>query len=219
MYSRAAKQRQALMQANEVLVPLLGASRRALRLAGASVGKLYRIHVEITGDKRVHIVVIDLPASHPLVVTVYSSAQESRPTSPQQLIKRIRRAAREAGRLRGKLYEQADIIYVYLSPKGLTSGASRLARTYRIIVARKPAEARRRLAKYLSQRYRKLLTTVASRRIWGELPLLAYTLATIAHNLQDNKTTIQNVNIDAAVKGAYTGHELLSLLDSNTHLT
>jgi hypothetical protein len=215
MYSRPVKRQQALTQANEVIVPLLGASRRALRLAASSIGRLYRVRVEASGDKRVHVIIIDLPASHPLILALYSSAQESRPTSPQQLLRRIGRLAREVAKLRGKLYEQADIVYVYLSPRGFTSGALRLAKRQKVIAAQKPVEARRRIAKYLAQRYRKLLTTVATRKIWGELPLLAYTLAYLAHALQGS-TTPTHLDLYAAIRGEYTGGELLTALEQHT---
>jgi hypothetical protein len=213
MYNRAEKKKQALMQANELIVPLLGISRRVLRLAGDSIGKTYHIHVEVTNDKRVHIIVIDLPASHPLIVAVYSSAQNSRPTSPQQLLKRIKRLSKEVLKLKGKIYEQADIVYIYLSSGGLTRGSIRIAKTYRIIAARKPEEARKRMAKYLAQRYRKLLTTLATRRVWGELPLLAYTLSIMSHSLRGFNTPT-TIDLTPLVRGEYTGKELLEILEN-----
>jgi hypothetical protein len=218
-YDRAEAKQRALAQANGLLLPLIAGGRRlaVLRLA-LSLGHTNRlVHVHSTRDMRVHIVVVDLPASHPLVVAVYSSTQESRPTSPQQFAKRLARLRREVGKLRHRLFEQADILYVYLSPKGLTRGSTLRALREGVIFSSSPLEARKRLAGYLAKRYRRLITKIASTKVWGELPLLAYALNLLSRTLRNpHPTTSETHNIigvlENAVKGLYTGEELAKLL-------
>ncbi len=219
-YDRRSKKEEALLQANNILVPLLGIGRRLYRVLESETGRRYGIYVHNTTDKRLHIVVLDLPASHPLVIAVYSSAQTSRPTSPKQLATRLGRLRREVGKLRGKLFSNADIVYVYVSRRNITRGAYRQALRSGVIVAVNPSDARRRIAKYLAKRYHKLLSKLAGKRIWGELPLLAYTLAILSKSLLGGKPeeTLTLLNPAMLVKGSFTGDELLNLLQAGTSL-
>ncbi|KSW11958.1 hypothetical protein CF15_03975 [Pyrodictium occultum] len=174
----------ALAEANEVLLPLLGGARalvRVLEAAGRSPARPVSLHS--SGDKRLHALILELPGSSPLVVAVYSSTQESRPTSPQQLAKRMKRLAGFVARLRGRYFNAADVAYIYISPRGLTRGARRLAIGLKTFFAQSGREARQKLAKFLATRYYKLLASLRGKRVWGPVPLLLYALSILAQRL------------------------------------
>jgi hypothetical protein len=215
-YSRAEAKQRALAQANEVLYPLIAGGKRLSRIVEATATTRRKfVYVYSSGDLRIHILVLDLPASHPLVVAIYSSAQTSRPTSPSQLAKRVARLRREVNKLRHKVFESADIVYVYLSPRRLTRGSVYRALREGVLFSSSPTEVRRKLAKYLATRYRKLVERVAGSRIWGELPLLMYALNMLARRLtssiEDDVAHILST-LHNAIKGLYTGAQLARIL-------
>ena len=178
------RQLAALETANRLLLPVLRATRRIAVVTRSSIDPLFTpVRVYSSGDKRIHVAVVNLPGSHPLIVAVYASTQRSRPTSPQQLAKRLSRLARFVRRLSGKEYTQADIVYIYMAPRGLTRGSIRLAARSKVVYASEPSEAKRKLAKYLAKRYRRLLASIVGKRVWGSVPLLAYALSLLAREL------------------------------------
>ncbi len=174
MTPRAGGRGEALREANTVILPLLAAARRIARLLGAP--KAARLAT--TWDKRIHILVIDVPASRPIVVALYSSTQSSRPVSPSQARRRIERLRRAVSKLRGKLFNTADIYYLYISKVRFTRAAYREAKRGGVYVALTPLKARARLYRIFSERLRKLRASVPN--AWGKLRLLIDALAILS---------------------------------------
>jgi len=173
----------ALSEANKVLFPILGGARRLLQVA-----ELARLHIAgakvySTTDKRIHIVFLDIFSHNPLIIALYVSTQESRATSPSQLLRRAKRLTKEVEKLRGREFISADVLYLYITRRRITRGAYREARARGILVALNSKEARRRIARYLLARLSKLLQKITSKRIWGRLALFAYALSILAKKL------------------------------------
>ena len=187
-YDRLARSREALEEANRLLLPL---QRAAARLAPRIAAAQQRQPVSIvktreTGDRRVRLMVIDLPASKPLLLAVYVSTQRSRPASPAQVSKRIERIVKEVNKIRGKLFNTADIVYIYLSKTRLTRSAYRIARQMGVLVALSASAAASLLRRYLRRRLERLLEKTRG-RIWGALKLLAETLKELANSLGEGE--------------------------------
>ncbi len=198
----------ALSEANRVLFPLLGGARRLLQVA-----ELARLHITgtkvySTTDKRVHIVLLDIFSHNPLIIALYISTQESRATSPSQLLRRTKRLAREVEKLRRDEFVSADTLYLYITRKRITRGAYREARARGILVALSSKEARRRIARYLLARLNKLLQKITSKRIWGRLALFAYALSILAKKLG---AEINEPSIITIVKAYELGIDVQSL--------
>ncbi len=198
----------ALSEANRVLFPLLGGARRLLQVA-----ELARLHITgtkvySTTDKRVHIVLLDIFSHNPLIIALYISTQESRATSPSQLLRRAKRLAREVEKLRRDEFVSADTLYLYITRKRITRGAYREARARGILVALSSKEARRRIARYLLARLNKLLQKITSKRIWGRLALFAYALSILAKKLG---AEINEPSIITIVKAYELGIDVQSL--------
>ena len=175
----------ALSEANKILLPLIGGARsiaKVVEAAGASQ-RTRPVSVHSSRDMRLHAIVVEIPGSNPLVVAVYASTQESRPTSPLQFSNRVKRLQRFISKLRGKYFNTADIAYIYISPSGLTRGARLLALKYKVFFALNGNEARQKLAKFLASRYRKLIASLQGKHIWGVVPLLLYSLSLLARKL------------------------------------
>ncbi len=170
----------ALREANNVIIPLLSVARRYSQLLFKLANEFLHIQVLQTGDKRVSIVLTELPASRPLVVAVYSSVQESRPVSPSQLHRRIVRLRKFVDKLRGRYFVSADIVYIYMTRIRLTVNAYRMARRAGVYVAFGSHHAKRILSRYFMKRVKGLLKKLQGRRIWGKLALLLYMLHELA---------------------------------------
>lgn len=166
----------ALRAANNVIIPLLSIARRYSQLLFKLANETLHLRVLQTGDKRVNIVLVEPPASRPLVVAVYSSVQESRPVSPSQLRRRLVRLRKLVDKLRGKHFVSADIIYIYMTRARLTINAYRMARQAGIYVALSSQHAKRILSRYFLKRVKGLLKKLQGQRIWGRLALLLYML-------------------------------------------
>ncbi len=179
-YPRAPRAEEALRLANQVILPLLRGARGYVRVYEAYTRMPRRVtSLASSGDKRIHILVVDVPFSRPLVVAVYASTQRSRPVSPSQLRRRLARLARLVAKLRDTIGSQADVIPVYLSATRLTRGAYREALRSRVYIALSPAKARHYLASYLKRRLRALLSkTRGAPR--GRTAVLAYALNSLA---------------------------------------
>ncbi len=166
----------ALREANNVIIPLLSIARRYSQLLFKLANETLHLRVLQTGDKRVNIVLVEPPASRPLVVAVYSSVQESRPVSPSQLHRRLVRLRKLVNKLRGRYFASADIIYIYMTRVRLTINAYRMARRAGVYVALGSQHAKRILSRYFMKRVKGLLKKLQGRRIWGKLALLLYML-------------------------------------------
>ncbi|ABM80732.1 hypothetical protein [Hyperthermus butylicus] len=214
------RQLAALETANKLLLPVLRATRRIAAVARSSIDPSFTpIRVYSSGDRRIHVAVVNLPGSHPLVVAIYASTQRSRPTSPQQLARRLARLARFVGRLSGNEYAQADIVYVYMAPRGLTRGSIRLAVKSKIVYASEPSEARRKLAKYLAKRYRRLLASIMGKRVWGSVPLLAYALSLLARELGEPLHTPDPHQVLYWVENGVKGERVSTTYPTTSELT
>ncbi|ALL01663.1 hypothetical protein Pyrde_1620 [Pyrodictium delaneyi] len=205
----------ALAEANKILLPLLGGARHIAKVVEASGAAhvVKPVSVHSSSDMRLHIVVIDIPGSSPLVVAIYVSTQESRPTSPSQFSTRIKRLQHFLDKLRGKYFNTADVAYLYISPLGLTRGAKRLAIKSRIFYAANGNEAKQKLANFLATRYKKLLAKLTGKRIWGTVPLLLYALSLLARRLG---AVVQSISPIHAIEWAQKGTRLTNEIISNT---
>lgn len=169
---------------NSVILPLLraaGRQRKLQRILGKEAANPTAIYQ--TNDYTVTVLVYTLPAGNPLVVAIYASTQVSRPLSPQQLAQRLKRLKTILSKLRGRLFNQADIVFLLHAPAGLTRGAIRIAVENGVSVSKTPLDAARSLARFLATRYRRLSQKLYGRRIWGPIPLLLYMLAYLASQL------------------------------------
>lgn len=166
---------EALGMANGLALPLLRAARRFDPAA--------RILVHHTSDRRIHLVLVEMPAGHPLLVALYSSTQRSRPASPAQVERRLRRLETEVKKLRGRIYSQADVVMLYISAARLTRRAYRLARSLGVYVALSVEQARLLLARHL---YRRVHGLRRARKLFGPLLRLAELLAYLARQLADD---------------------------------
>jgi len=170
----------ALRAANGLILPLLRAAKRLAPLYESYTRSPLRPStLYVSGDKRIHILTVTAPHGV-MVFAVYSSAQQSRPVSPAQLIRRLARLAKKTRQLLGRI--QADIVYIYLTPSRLTRTAYRIARSQGVFVALGPDAARLIVSRFLRERVRKLLSRTG-RKIWGKVALLAATLHIIASSL------------------------------------
>ncbi|ABM80348.1 hypothetical protein [Hyperthermus butylicus] len=194
-----------LQAANKVLLPLLSGVKRFSRLWRAYNPLLAGVsRVDQTRDYTVTILTVHLPASNPLVVALYTSAQESRPITPSQLGQRIARLRAQLAKLRGRVFNAADIVYAILAPRGFTSGAIKLARRLGVNTARKPEEVIQILAKYLTTRLNRLYLRLKGKLIWGELPLLIYALQELAAALGTKHRVIEPAQaLQLAEKGGF----------------
>lgn len=179
-YPRAPRAEEALRLANQVILPLLRGARGFVKLYEAYTRIPRRVtSLTSSGDKRIHVLAIEVPFSKPLVVAIYASTQRSRPVSPSQLRRRLQRLSRLVAKLRGTIGEQADVVPVYLSATRLTRGAYREALRARIYVALSPTKARQYIASYLNRRLRALLAKLKGRPK-GRVAVLAYALNSLA---------------------------------------
>jgi hypothetical protein len=197
------RSRARLQAANTVILPLLRAAARQRKLArilGSQPGKIASLYQ--SRDYTLNILVYTLPAGPQLVVALYASTQESRPLSPRQLAARLRRLASAVAKLRGKLFNQADIVYALYAPAGLTRGALHTATRQGITIATRPEKLAHSLARYLKTRYNRLIAKLRGRRVWGPVPLLAYMLAELAAQLgaEVEKPPLDRV-VEAALRG------------------
>ncbi len=173
MNPRSRGTEEALLAANQVILPLLRAAKRLTKVYEAYTRRPLRVAtLYSSGDKRVHVVVVNTPLDRALVVSIYSSVQSTRPASPQQVKRRLARLARITARVLSGA--PADIIYVYVSKARLTKAAYRAARSLGAFVALAGDKARSLVAHFLSLRLRGLLKKTAG-RVWGPLALLALT--------------------------------------------
>jgi len=173
----------ALENANQLILPLLRAAKQLARTYEAYTRiALKPYHVYTSGDRRIHVFTLSMPQGRILVFAVYSSAQQTRPASPAQVERRLRRLARST-------HEQvngvgADIVYIYLSTTRLTRNAYRLAREKGVFVALSPSAARALISRFLRDRFRRLMLKTRG-RIWGPVALLALTLHVLAKSLKE----------------------------------
>jgi len=187
-----------LAQLNSLLLPLLRAARRysiAWRVLLPSTAGTARI--EGFRDYTATVVQLNLPASNPLIVAVYVSMQKSSPITPSQLKPKLNKLRELVNRLRGKTFATADIVYIVVAPKGCTIGARRIARYHGVNAVRNIREAIARLRTYIRARLHKLLQAIQGKRVWGELPLLAYSLQTILQELGERTAIIPSAEIAA----------------------
>lgn len=178
-----------LRSLNRLLLPFLRSAReqrRLLRLAGRPPTRV--LHVDQSRDYTVTVIVYTLPLGNPLVAAIYTSAQRSRPLSPSQLRQRLQRLRDTVAKLRGRLYNQADIIYAVQVPAGATRGARRLARSLGVNLAENTEKLLASLARYTATRYQRLAAKLRGKRVWGPVPLLLHTLAHLAKELGAHDT-------------------------------
>lgn len=202
----AQRRQQRLATLNELLLPLLRGARRyyaAWRIVNPLLAGVTRL--DQTGDYTITILTLHLPASNPLVVALYTSTQESRPVSPSQLLRRIRRLRSHVARLRGRVFNSADILYILYAPKGYTTGSKRLARREAVNLATKVEDALKTLARYIGRRLSRLTQKLRGKRVWGELPLLLYALQELASSLG---TSLHLISKEHAIRLAEQGGQL-----------
>ena len=187
---------------NRLLLPLLRAARRyhhVWRLSRSDAARAPAKTVN-TSTYTVAIITLELPGSHPLTIAYYVSTQRSRPLSPKQLTQRMRQLKKMLAKNRTP---QGDTVYALYIPAGLTRGARRIAHHNMILYSRKPERLAERIASYLRHRYERLLEKLRGRKVWGQLPLLLYSLSTLATELGehiDNRPS-PDWAIEAAEKG------------------
>ena len=194
-----------LQQLNRILLPLLRAARRYARAWRVLLPDTSGVtRVSSTRDYTATIIQLNLPASHPLIIAMYVSAQQSSPLTPSQLKPKIRRLRQLIAQARGKTFHTADILYVIVSPKGYTRGSLREAVREGVNAVKTIEEAAARLRRYLRKRLTKLLQSIQGKNVWGELPLLLYALTQLAIELgeQDIKGIDYETAIHAALEGA-----------------
>ena len=183
----------ALENANTLILPLIRAVKRFnLSCRHYSPGDCMSVKVLQTGDRRVHVAVVDIPGSVPLVVAVYSSAQTSRPVSPGQLAKRLRRLTSIVSRLRGRLFSAADVLYFYLTPVRLTRTAYRIAVSKGVHVALTAAKALTMLQRYIGKRVTRLKEKLRGRRVWGRVRALYDSLELIYSTISGRPLILQD---------------------------
>jgi len=173
-----------LRSLNRLLLPFLRSAReqrRLLRLAGRPPARI--LHVDQARDYTVTVIVYTLPLGNPLVAAIYTSAQRSRPLAPSQLRRRLQRLRDAVARLRGRLYNQADIVYAIHVPAGATRGAKRLARSLGVNLAATTEKLLASLARYIATRHQRLAAKLRGKRVWGPVPLLLHALAHLAKEL------------------------------------
>ena len=179
---------EALADANRLLLPLLRAVKRYnLSCRRCRRDSTMATRLLQTGDRRVHILVVDIPASNPLVIAVYTSVQRSRPASPSQVLKRVRRLVEAVKRLRGRVFNAADILYFYLSRTRLTRNAYRAAVKAGVHVALTPVKAAEMLSRYLKSRLDRLREALKGKRVWGVVERLLHSLETLYTELQPTR--------------------------------
>jgi hypothetical protein len=196
-----------LAHLNRLLLPLLRAARRyaaAWRVLLPSIAGTTR--VESTRDYTASIIQLNLPASNPLLVAVYVSMQRSSPITPSQLKPKLHKLKTLVNRLRGRTFTAADIVYIIVAPKGYTTGARKLAANTGVNAVKNVEEAAAKLRTYIRARLQKLAQAVKGKRIWGELPLLIYSLQTILAELGETITIIRSP--DLAIELALHGGKI-----------
>ena len=197
------RRQQRLATLNELLLPLLRGARRyyaAWRIVNPLLAGVSRL--DQTSDYTITVLTLHLPASNPLVLALYTSTQESRPVSPSQLLRRIRRLRQHVAKLRGKVFTSGDIVYILYAPRGYTRGAKRLARIEAVNIVNRVEDALKTLARYIGRRLSRLTQKLIGKRIWGELPLLVYALQELASTIGQAITIISR---DQAIRLAEQG--------------
>jgi len=188
---------------NKVFLPFLRTSRkhrRLLRILGKYENPAFVVQRR---DYTANILAYTMPAGPQLVVALYASMQSTRPLSPQQLASRLRSLKEAVASLRGRLFNQADIVYLIYAPAGFTRGAKRLAVKQAVTIAPDVETLLASLARYIKTRYERLRRKLAGKRIWGHIPLLLYALGYLASELgADVRLPPIEATIDALTRGA-----------------
>jgi hypothetical protein len=190
---------------NTIFLPFLKASRqyrRLLRILGRQENPATVIHQR---DYTVNILTYTMPVGPHLVIALYASTQTSRPLSPQQFAKKLQVLKKELIELRGKYFNQADIVYLIYAPAGFTRGTRRLAARQGVNIASNVTRLARLLAHYLKTRYERLHRKLLGKRVWGPIPLLLYALALLANSLGAG---IDPPNIEKVLEAATRGTKL-----------
>ncbi len=171
---------------NTLLLPLLQASRdyhSVWRLV-ENLQKNTPTTILSKRDYTVNTILLDMPLGNPLLIVFYVSTQRSRPLSPSQLKQKIKAMKKAVQRIRGKLFNTADILYAIYTPSGLTSGARRIALENKILYSDSLKTILRLIAKYLASRYNALRKKLQEKkRIWGKVPVLLYALGILSKRL------------------------------------
>ncbi|RUM47622.1 MAG: hypothetical protein DSY37_01975 [Hyperthermus sp.] len=199
------KSDEALRRANSIILPLMRAAKRYERLIENVRRRPARIlNYYVTGDHRVYMLLIDLPASNPLLLVLYSSVQDTRPVAPSQLTRRYMRMRRIIEKWRGKLFVTADIVYLYLTKARLTRPAYRLAKEMRLYVALSVEKAREMLSKYLIKRYNRLKKTKERRSRPELLALLKNMLYHMSQEISVGKPLIRDGTLQYPTRLIYS---------------
>ncbi len=187
----------ALEAANAVRLVLARVLRRARERLGAG-GLGYRFH-EPSGDRRVHLVEVELPASAPLVIGFYVSTEESRPITWGRMEARLRRVLRAAA---AEAPPRRDLFLalVLASPRGRPTGpAARAARRSRVALGR-PREVLEALHRYLAKRLHGLLEALREKNVkaYGPLAGLLRALYLLASRL--GHVDVALADVEAAIR-------------------
>ncbi|GEM_PF-3421644 len=168
---------------NRLMLPFLRASRRQAGLSRLLGENLNPAMVVSSRDYTVTVLVYTMPTGPHLVVALYASTQSSRPLSPKQLAARLARLRDAVLRLRGRYFNQADVVYLVYAPAGFTRGARRLAVRQGIAISCTTRALLTNLARYIKTRYERLRRKLEGKTVWGRVPLLLYMLGYMAREL------------------------------------
>ena len=188
---RWAKERRstALATANTIIPILAGAARR-LGL---------QVRVESSSDRRVHVLVVDLPGSRPLALGLYVTTEESRPITFSRLAPRVGRLARTVAR---HAPPGSDTL-LFVVPAGPrvrpTRPAARMLSRLRAGF-KKPRELLGWLHSYLTRRLTKLLERLREKGVkaYGKLAGLLRALHRLASAL--GPLPISLAEVEAAIR-------------------
>jgi len=168
---------------------------RALRFVRERLGLELRYRFdEGSSDRRAYLVEIELPASAPLVVAVYSTTEEARPLTWSRVAAKLRRLRRYTAQ---KAPPRRDMFMavVAASPRARATGpARRRARRAKVALGT-VEEVLRALQGYLAKRLRGLIQSLREKeaKAYGELAELLRVLYLLASRLGPVNISLHDV--------------------------
>ncbi|BES82583.1 hypothetical protein [Pyrodictium abyssi] len=168
---------------------------RVLRFVRERLGLELRYRFdEGSSDRRAYLVEIELPASAPLVVAVYSTTEEARPLTWSRVAAKVLRLRRYVAQ-RAPPARDTFVAVVTASPRARVTGpARRRARRNKVALGH-PQEVLGALRGYLAKRLRGLIQSLREKeaKAYGELAELLRVLYLLASRLGPVDITLHEV--------------------------
>ena len=186
----------ALSAYNEFMLAVARALRFVRERLG--LGLRYRFD-EGSSDRRVFLVEVELPASAPLVIAVYSTTEESRPLTWSRVAAKLHRLRRYTAQ-RAPPARDTFVAVVTASPRARATGpARRRARRAKVALGT-VEEVLERLRGYLVRRLRGLIRSLREKEVkaYGGLAELLRALYLLASRLGPVDITLHEV--EAAIR-------------------